>query len=30
LIEASGWWERMIAYAAKHGFPENELQLAIR
>jgi glyoxylase-like metal-dependent hydrolase (beta-lactamase superfamily II) len=30
LIEASGWWERMIAYAAKNGFPENELQLAIR
>jgi len=30
LIEASGWWERMVAYAAKNGFPENELQAAIR
>lgn len=30
LIEASGWWERMIAYAAKNGFPENELREAIR
>jgi glyoxylase-like metal-dependent hydrolase (beta-lactamase superfamily II) len=30
LIEASGWWERMVAYAAKNGFPENELQAAIK
>jgi len=30
LIEASGWWERMVAYAAKNGFPEKELQEAIR
>lgn len=30
LIEASGWWERMLSYAAKNGFPENELQEAIR
>jgi glyoxylase-like metal-dependent hydrolase (beta-lactamase superfamily II) len=30
LIEASGWWERMIAYAARNGFPEKELQEAIR
>ena len=30
LIEASGWWERMVAYGAKNGFPENELQAAIR
>jgi glyoxylase-like metal-dependent hydrolase (beta-lactamase superfamily II) len=30
LIEASGWWERMVAYAAKNGFPENELHEAIR
>ena len=30
LIEASGWWERMIAYAAKNGFPENELREAIK
>jgi len=30
LIEASGWWERMVAYAAKNGFPENELRAAIR
>jgi glyoxylase-like metal-dependent hydrolase (beta-lactamase superfamily II) len=30
LIEASGWWERMIAYAAKNGFPENELREAIQ
>lgn len=30
LIEASGWWERMIAYAAKNGFPEDELHEAIR
>ena len=30
LIEASGWWERMIAYAAKNGFPEKELREAIR
>jgi len=30
LIEASGWWERMIAYAAKNGFPENELRAAIQ
>jgi glyoxylase-like metal-dependent hydrolase (beta-lactamase superfamily II) len=30
LIEASGWWERMIAYASKNGFPENELREAIR
>jgi len=30
LIEASGWWERMVAYAARNGFPENELQAAIR
>ena len=28
LIEASGWWERMIAYAAKNGFPESELHKA--
>jgi len=30
LIEASGWWERMVAYAGRNGFPENELQAAIR
>jgi glyoxylase-like metal-dependent hydrolase (beta-lactamase superfamily II) len=30
LIEASGWWERMIAYAAKNGFPENELRETIQ
>ena len=30
LIEASGWWERMISYAVKNGFPENELRQAIR
>jgi glyoxylase-like metal-dependent hydrolase (beta-lactamase superfamily II) len=30
LIEASGWWERMTAYAAKNGFPENELREAIQ
>ena len=30
LIEASGWWERMVAYAARNGFPENELQAAIQ
>jgi glyoxylase-like metal-dependent hydrolase (beta-lactamase superfamily II) len=29
LIEASGWWERMVAYAARNGFPENELRAAI-
>jgi len=29
LIEATGWWERMIAYAAKNGFPESELRLAL-
>lgn len=29
LVEAPGWWEHMIAYAAKNGFPENELQEAI-
>jgi glyoxylase-like metal-dependent hydrolase (beta-lactamase superfamily II) len=30
LIEASGWLERMLSYAAKNGFPENELREAIR
>jgi glyoxylase-like metal-dependent hydrolase (beta-lactamase superfamily II) len=30
LIEASGWWERMIAYATKNGFPEDELRAAIQ
>ena len=30
LIEATGWWERMIAYAAKNGFPDKELREAIR
>ncbi len=30
LIEASGWWERMVAYAARNGFPESELRAAIR
>lgn len=30
LIEAFGWWERMIAYAAKNGFPEKELHEAIQ
>jgi glyoxylase-like metal-dependent hydrolase (beta-lactamase superfamily II) len=30
LIEASGWWDRMVAYAAKNGFPEDELREAIR
>ena len=30
LIEASGWWERMVAYAAKNGFPENELRAAVQ
>jgi glyoxylase-like metal-dependent hydrolase (beta-lactamase superfamily II) len=30
LIEASGWWERMIDYAAKNGFPERELHEAIQ
>lgn len=30
LIEASGWWECMVAYAAKNGFPENELRAAIQ
>jgi glyoxylase-like metal-dependent hydrolase (beta-lactamase superfamily II) len=30
LIEASGWWERMVAYAAKNGFPESELRAAIQ
>jgi len=29
LVEAPGWWEPMVAYAAKNGFPENELQKAI-
>ncbi len=29
LIEASGWWEQMTAYAAKNGFPEDELHEAI-
>ena len=29
LIEASGWWERMVAYAARNGFPESELRAAI-
>jgi glyoxylase-like metal-dependent hydrolase (beta-lactamase superfamily II) len=30
LIEATGRWELMIAYAVKNGFPENELQEAIQ
>ena len=30
LIEATGWWERMIAYAARNGFPDKELREAIR
>lgn len=30
LFEAPGWWERMVAYAAKNGFPENELRAAIQ
>jgi glyoxylase-like metal-dependent hydrolase (beta-lactamase superfamily II) len=30
LIEASGWWERMVAYAARNGFPESELRAAIQ
>ena len=30
LIEVSGWWERMVSYAGKNGFPENELHEAIR
>ena len=30
LVEASGWWEPMVAYAARNGFPENELQKAIQ
>lgn len=30
LIEVTGWWKPMVAYAAKHGFPENELQEAIQ
>ena len=30
LIEATGWWERMVSYAGKNGFPENELREAIR
>jgi glyoxylase-like metal-dependent hydrolase (beta-lactamase superfamily II) len=30
LIEAPGWWERMIANAAKIGFPKNELREAIQ
>lgn len=30
LIEVSGWLERMVAYAAKNGFPENELRAAIQ
>jgi glyoxylase-like metal-dependent hydrolase (beta-lactamase superfamily II) len=30
LIEASGWWKRMIAYAAKNGFPEDELREALQ
>jgi glyoxylase-like metal-dependent hydrolase (beta-lactamase superfamily II) len=30
LIEASGWWERMIAYAARNGFPEDDLRAAIQ
>jgi glyoxylase-like metal-dependent hydrolase (beta-lactamase superfamily II) len=30
LIETSGWWGRMLSYAAKNGFPENELREAIR
>lgn len=29
LIEAHGWWEPMLAAAAKHGFPEQELRNAI-
>jgi glyoxylase-like metal-dependent hydrolase (beta-lactamase superfamily II) len=29
-IEASGWWERMVSYAARNGFPENELREAIQ
>jgi glyoxylase-like metal-dependent hydrolase (beta-lactamase superfamily II) len=28
LIEAAGWWEHMIAYAAQNGFPEDELREA--
>jgi glyoxylase-like metal-dependent hydrolase (beta-lactamase superfamily II) len=30
LIEASGWWDRMVIYAARNGFPENELRATIR
>ena len=30
LIEASGWWERMTAYAVRNGFPETQLREAIR
>ena len=30
LIEASGWWERMMAYAVRNGFPEKELREAIQ
>ena len=30
LIEASGSWDRMVAYAWKNGFPENELHEAIQ
>lgn len=29
LIEAWAWWEPMLVYAEKNGFPENELQAAI-
>ncbi len=29
IIEARGWWEPMLAYAGKHGFPEDQLRKAI-
>jgi glyoxylase-like metal-dependent hydrolase (beta-lactamase superfamily II) len=29
LIEAKGWWEPMLAAAAKNGFPEDELRKAL-
>lgn len=30
IIEATGWWERMLAYARKSGFSENELRKAFQ
>ncbi|RJR46220.1 MAG: MBL fold metallo-hydrolase [Desulfobacteraceae bacterium] len=30
IIEATGWWDEMLAYAKKNGFPENELHKAFQ